>query len=215
MRLLGLLLLRSAPVAAEGAVPKQSRKANFAVNLLHTLKVGLGSALGSEDNILLNPVVSDQKLRERLRETYHFLESESLGLGNEEPDKCGSERGEAPEQDVCAVLDLLQHVWRDLSDDEVVHPVGRSPKGNAIGASAERPNLGDENPGTRLSTRRVSSRPKRGEENELTPQENPKKITKLHRCQSWCPRAGLSGGCFAYSQTMVTAAQPAAGWSAH
>lgn len=62
---------------------------------------------------------------------YHFFQRETLGLGDEEPDESGAHEGEEAEDDVSPVGDAVKHVWRNLTDDEVV-PRIISPKALVI-----------------------------------------------------------------------------------
>jgi hypothetical protein len=85
-----------------------------------------------------------------LNGAYHFLQGEALGLGNEEPDKGSAQGRQATEKDISAIRDLLEHIGRDLADNEVVHPVARCAEGHTVRSGAEGPDLGDKNPRTRL-----------------------------------------------------------------
>lgn len=41
-----------------------------------------------------------------------------------------------------------QHVWCNLSDDEIVHPVGRGAQGDTVWTLGNRPDFCDDDPGT-------------------------------------------------------------------
>ena len=56
----------------------------------------------------------------RRQVTYHLLETETLGLRDEEPDESSAHVCENTEEDVGAVAHALEHVGCDLADDEVV-----------------------------------------------------------------------------------------------
>jgi hypothetical protein len=48
----------------------------------------------------------------------------TLGLREEEEDERRAHSCENTEEDVRSVAQMRQHVWCDLANDEVVHPVG-------------------------------------------------------------------------------------------
>jgi hypothetical protein len=85
----------------------------------------------------------------------------SLGLGDEEVHPGGSDKGNRTEEDVRSKTKLLEHLGRDLTDDEVVHPVGRRADGHALGSDAHREDLGDEDPSG--GSPRVAGRVENGE----------------------------------------------------
>lgn len=76
----------------------------------------------------------------------HLLKTQSLCLWHNEPYEDYSEERHQSEEDKRAVCDLFDHVWRNLPNDEIGHPVGRGADGNAIGSVTERPHLRDKHP---------------------------------------------------------------------
>lgn len=105
------------------------RKSNLLVDLCHPLLVLLRRSLTSEDNI-------------------HFLKTQSLRLGNKEPNECRSNEGQQTEQNVRSIRDMLKEIRRDLSNDKVIHPVTRSTQCRAVRAGADRPDFSNQNPCT-------------------------------------------------------------------
>lgn len=101
---------------------------NLPVDCFHSFKVSPSGRVGSKQNI-------------------HLLKRKSLSLRNKEPDEGGAHEAEKAEDDVCAVSDAREHIRRDLTDDEVVHPVGAGTESNAVGAIGHGPNFCDEDPG--------------------------------------------------------------------
>ena len=101
---------------------------NIPIDGLHSLKVSPSGCISSKQDI-------------------HLLKRESLSLRYIEPDECGAHEAEKAEDDVRAVSDARKHIGRDLTDDEVVHPVGGCAQGNAVGAVGHGPDFCDENPG--------------------------------------------------------------------
>lgn len=99
----GLLVLKVASWA--GVAVDEVVKTDLLVDLAHALGISLSGTDGAENDV-------------------HLLQSETLGFWNEEPDEEGPEEGEKTEEDVGAVWHGSKHVWGDLTDDEVVHPVG-------------------------------------------------------------------------------------------
>lgn len=65
-------------------LPQQPIQADFAIDLGHAFHVSLCRADGAEDDV-------------------HFLESETFGFRDVEPDECGAEEGQAAEEEVGAV----------------------------------------------------------------------------------------------------------------
>ncbi len=53
----------------------------------------------------------------------HLLKRQSLGLRDVEPDESGAHKREETKYDVGAVCDTTKHIWCDLADNEIVHPV--------------------------------------------------------------------------------------------
>lgn len=95
------------------------------------------------------------------------LEGKTFGLGEEEPDEGSATEGEEAEEDVSArlmladyhpatsavssipIFEALKHVRCNLTDDEVVHPVGRSAESDTVRALADWPDLSDDDPSAR------------------------------------------------------------------
>jgi len=90
-------------------------KTNLMINLRHALLVLERRTLTTKDGV-------------------HLLKCQALRFRNEEPDESCSKRGYEPEEDVCTPGDVFEQLGRDLSDDEVVHPVGGAAEGCAVGA---------------------------------------------------------------------------------
>ena len=72
-------------------------------NSLYTYS--FGKTLGSEEDV-------------------HFLKTQTLCLGHDEPYEEDAEERHQSEEDESPVCDVLNHIWRDLSNDEIGHPVG-------------------------------------------------------------------------------------------
>lgn len=94
-----------------------------------SLKVGSGDTNGTEDSI-------------------HLLEGKLLGLWDKEGDKESTHEGEETEENVSSVLQILKHIWSDLTDDKVAHPVGRSTESDTLSTVGKWPDLSNQNPGT-------------------------------------------------------------------
>ena len=106
------------------------RKPNLLLNLRHSLLVFLRRTLASEDGI-------------------HLLQTQALRLRHEEPDKRRSNERQKTKEDVCAVRDILKKIRRNLSNDEVVHPVTRATERGTVWTCADGPDLSDQDPRTR------------------------------------------------------------------
>ena len=104
-------------------------KTDLLVDLAHALGIGLSGTDGAEDDV-------------------HLLEGKTLGLWNEEPDEEGADEGEDAEEDIGAVGHAGEHVGGDLTDYEVVHPVGRGSESDAVWTAGNWPDLCDDDPGT-------------------------------------------------------------------
>jgi hypothetical protein len=97
-------------------------KTNLMINLRHALLVLERCALATKDGV-------------------HFLERQALRLRDKEPDEGCAERSHEAEEDVGAPGDVFEELGRDLSDDEVVHPVGGAAEGGAVRAGGEGPDF--------------------------------------------------------------------------
>jgi len=98
------------------------RQTNLMINLRHALLILERRALTTKDGV-------------------HLLERQALRLRNEEPDECSSECGDQSEKDIGAPGDVFEQLGRDLSNDEVVHPVGGAAEGCSVGARGEGPDF--------------------------------------------------------------------------
>ena len=98
------------------------RKTNLMINLRHALLILERRTLTTKDGV-------------------HLLKCQALRFRDEEPDESCSEGSDESEEDVCAPGDVFEQLGRDLSDDEVVHPVGGAAEGCAVGARGEGPNF--------------------------------------------------------------------------
>lgn len=105
-----------------GAISRQSSETELAVDFGHALLVLECGSLAAEDGV-------------------HFFKGETLGLGDEEPDESCSKRGDETEQDISSVCDALEEIGSDLTNDEVVHPVGRATESGTIWTSGQRPDF--------------------------------------------------------------------------
>lgn len=101
-------------------------QAHLASNLAHALSISSSGAGGSEEDV-------------------HFFEGQAFGFREEEVDESGAAEGDEAEEDVlrsglvefsfdepgmlafgiayCSVAKVCEHVWCDLADDEIVHPI--------------------------------------------------------------------------------------------
>ena len=104
-----------------------SGKTDLLVNLGHPLLVFQRGTLASEDDV-------------------HLLETQALRLGHKEPDEGRSNERDHTKENVCSVGDVFEEIRGDLSNDEVVHPVGRATERSTVWASADGPDLSNQNP---------------------------------------------------------------------
>jgi hypothetical protein len=82
-------------IKATSCTANHGSEANFIVDLLHALEVGLRGAFRAEDNVLTQ---LGQPLSVLYRQvngtTYHFFQRESLGLRNKKPDEGSTHEGQ-------------------------------------------------------------------------------------------------------------------------
>ena len=67
-------------------------------------------------------------------ERIHLLQGQALRFGYIGPDEDPAPKSHEPEENESPVLQGLQHVRRDLTDNEVGHPIRGCPKGNTVRA---------------------------------------------------------------------------------
>lgn len=80
-----------------------------------------------------------------------FWATELESLLTVEPDKSSSQCDQQTKQDKGSISEVRYHVRCDLTNDEVIHPVGRRSQCNAVRASRQWPHLCNNDPGTRNS----------------------------------------------------------------
>jgi len=99
------------------------------VNTLHTLAIG-----GGDGSIGATEV------------DVQLLQGLVLGLGSVVPDEQATKTTENGEEDVGAVLHVVEHVLGGQTDDEVEQPVGRGHDGDTAGTLAVGEDLLSQNP---------------------------------------------------------------------
>ena len=107
---------------------QRTLETNLPIDRFHSFKVSPSGRVGSKQNV-------------------HLLKRKSLSLRNIEPDEGGAHEAEKAEDDVSAVSDAREHIRRDLTDDEVVHPVGAGAESNTVRAIGHGPDFCNEDPG--------------------------------------------------------------------
>jgi len=93
-------------------------------------------------------MISDVSQRSGTGTKLYNTYSQSLCLRNVKPDESGTNPDEDTEEDKCAIAHVSDHFWRNLANNEVVHPVRRSSKSDTIWTSRKRPDFGNDDPCT-------------------------------------------------------------------
>ena|SRR5690242_16357587 len=106
------------------------RESNFLVDLRHPLLILLRRTLASKDDI-------------------HLLKTQPLCLRHEKPDKCRTHKRQKTEKNVRSIRNVLEEIWRNLSNNEVVHPITGAAKRSPVWTRADGPDLGNQDPSAR------------------------------------------------------------------
>ena len=78
----------------------------------------------------------------------HLLQAEALRLRHNKPHEDDTTQSHEPKEEEGPIPDVLDEVWRNLSYDEVAHPIRRGADRNSISPITEGPNLTDQDPCT-------------------------------------------------------------------
>lgn len=121
---------------------------------VHTLSIGLLSAdKRGETDLLVRAVKHLHLVRTTARavaeELVQLVERAALRFGHEPKDVGSPENAHEAEEYICAEPGGVDKVRRRHGHREVVEPVARRADRDALGAQAEREDLGDDDPGAR------------------------------------------------------------------
>jgi len=118
-------------------VIKSLKSSIFTFFTLHILLVAPPLLLITEEaeslhDSVLAGLILNSDLLAGAKHVIHLLESKPFGLRDEEQDEESSHNGKQAEEDKRAIANVLKHRRSNLSNNEVVHPIGRSCDGETL-----------------------------------------------------------------------------------